>query len=145
VSEFSPFISSRTLVQSTNLSEKKNIRWERIIREAAEQSHRGRLPRLNQSQRFEKCLSTACDGHGISLIAWEDEDVDQLNISQSLHGYDGSAVTLFVGPEGGFSHEEIKTAKALGCRVVTLGSRILRMETAAIVFPALVFHELGDL
>jgi len=145
VTEFSPFISFRTLVQSTDLSEKKKVRWEKIIREAAEQSHRGRLPKLNRPQRFESCLSTTCNEHSLSLIAWEDDDADQMNIAQSLHGFEGSSIALFVGPEGGFSDEEINLAKEAGCRVITLGARILRMETAAIVFPAVVLHDLGEL
>ncbi len=145
ISEFSPFISSRTLVQSEDLSEKKKARWERIIQEAAEQSHRGRLPKLNQPQEFESCLNSCAAANGLSLIAWEEEDANQVKVSQSLKGFDGSSITLFVGPEGGFSDQEIHNAKLAGCRVVTLGDRILRMETAAIVFPAVVLHDLGEL
>jgi 16S rRNA (uracil1498-N3)-methyltransferase len=146
ISEFSPFISSRTLVQSADLSEKKLVRWARIIREAAEQSHRGRLPKLNQPQDFEACLkSSAVTGSSLSLIAWEGDDSDQMNIAQSLFGFEGSSIALYVGPEGGFSEEEISFARQAGCRVVTLGDRILRMETAAIVFPAIVLHDLGEL
>ncbi|MDF1519552.1 MAG: RsmE family RNA methyltransferase [Brevefilum sp.] len=145
VAEFSPFISSRTLVQSAAISEKKLVRWERIIREAAEQSHRGRLPKLNQPQDFEACLSSSAAANSLSLIAWEGDDSDQMNIAQSLLGFEGSSIALYVGPEGGFSNEEILLAKAFGCRVVTLGDRILRMETAAIVFPVIVLHDLGEL
>ncbi|MDY6846895.1 MAG: 16S rRNA (uracil(1498)-N(3))-methyltransferase [Chloroflexota bacterium] len=145
VSAFSPFISSRTLVRSIDLSEKKKVRWEKIIREAAEQSQRGRLPKLNRPQRFETCLSKTCNENRLSLIAWEDDHADQVNIAQSLHGFEGSSIALFVGSEGGFSGEEINLAKEAGCRVITLGARILRMETAAIVFPAVVLHDLGEL
>ncbi|HAF48903.1 MAG TPA: hypothetical protein DCL08_06645 [Anaerolineaceae bacterium] len=145
VSDFSPFISSRTLVQSADLSDKKMARWERIIQEAAEQSHRGRLPKLNQPQEFESCLNSCVGLNNLSLIAWEDDDSDQMNINQSLLGFDGNSIALYVGPEGGFSTEEIHLAKESGCRVVTLGDRILRMETAAIVFPAVVLHDLGEL
>jgi len=145
ISEFSPFISSRTLVQSADLSEKKLVRWERIIQEAAEQSHRGRLPKLNQPQEFEACLNSSAATTSLSLIAWEEDDANQVQVSQSLEEFDGSSIALYVGPEGGFSEEEIHLAKESGCRVVTLGDRILRMETAAIVFPAVVLHDLGEL
>jgi 16S rRNA (uracil1498-N3)-methyltransferase len=145
ISEFSPFISFRTLVQSADLSEKKMARWERIIQEAAEQSHRGRLPKLNQPQEFEACLNSSAAITSLSLIAWEEEGANQVKVAQSLEGFDGSSIALYVGPEGGFSEEEIHLAKESGCRVVTLGDRILRMETAAIVFPAVVLHDLGEL
>jgi len=145
ISEFSPFISSRTLVQSAVLSEKKLVRWARIIREAAEQSHRGHLPKLNQPQDFEACLKSSAAANNLSLIAWEEEDANRVKVTQSLEGFDGSSIALFIGPEGGFFEEEISFARQAGCRVVTLGDRILRMETAAIVFPAVVLHDLGEL
>ncbi len=142
VSEFFPFISSRTLVQSTNISEKKKTRWERIIREAAEQANRGRLPSLTTPKSLEECLLTNSDHDGISLIAWEGADTKPVSIKEILGQFDGSSISLFVGPEGGFSDEEIDSAKKAGCKVISLGERILRMETAAVVFPAIVLYEL---
>jgi 16S rRNA (uracil1498-N3)-methyltransferase len=50
-----------------------------------------------------------------------------------------------VGPEGGFSEDEINLAKMMELQVVSLGDRILRMETAAIIFPTLVLYALGVL
>jgi 16S rRNA (uracil1498-N3)-methyltransferase len=67
------------------------------------------------------------------------------SLRESITNFTGSKVALFVGPEGGFSDDEIETAKKSGCRVVSLGERILRMETAALVFPAVVLYELGEL
>jgi len=52
---------------------------------------------------------------------------------------------LFVGPEGGFSENEIKVLKQTGAETVSLGVHVFRMETAAVVFPALVMYELSDL
>ena len=52
---------------------------------------------------------------------------------------------LFIGPEGGFSKSEIEELKQNGAETVSLGAHVFRMETAAIVFPALVMYELGDL
>ncbi len=145
VSDFFPFISSRTLVQSTDLSEKKKIRWERIIREAAEQSHRGRMPVLAAPKSYEECISAICDQYDLSLIAWEDAKREGTKLKDIVESFHGSTIALVVGPEGGFSEEEIDSAKKAGCQVVSLGERILRMETAAMVFPALVFYELGEL
>jgi 16S rRNA (uracil1498-N3)-methyltransferase len=145
VSQFSPFISSRSLVQSTDLSEKRIMRWERIIREAAEQSHRGKLPSLLSPKDYEDSLKEISDQYDLSLIAWEAAETAAGSLRESITNFTGLKVALFVGPEGGFSDGEIETAKKSGCQVVSLGERILRMETAALVFPAVVLYELGEL
>ena len=145
VSAFFPFVSSRTLVQSTMLSQKKFDRWERIIREAAEQSHRGRLPVLNQPLDLETCFSTVTNAHDLNLIAWEEATDEERNVKNLIDTFTGNSIALFVGPKGGFSENEIKMGETMGCQVVSLGERILRMETAAIVFPAIVLHDLGDI
>ena len=145
VTKFSPFISTRSLVQSTDLSEKRILRWERIIREAAEQSHRGKLPSLLSPKDYEDCLEEISDQHDLSLIAWEAAETASGSLRDSITNFEGSKIALFIGPEGGFSENEIETAKKAGCWVVSLGKRILRMETAALVFPAVVLYELGAL
>lgn len=145
ISEFSPFVSSRTLVQSTSLSEKRVVRWERIIREAAEQSQRGELPVLNRPMEVEACYRRAAKEMDLCLIAWERADLDDRDIDGWIQTFNGDSLALFVGPEGGFSENEIQVGRAAGCETVSLGRQILRMETAAIVFPAIVLHELGEL
>jgi len=144
VSEFFPFVSSRTLVQSTMLSDKKRLRWERIIREAAEQSHRARLPELRTPAGFEKCVSSAVNACDLCLMAWENASPLTDRVSQWIHPGQSQAIGLIVGPEGGFSEMEVQFARSQGCQVISMGSRILRMETAAIVLPAIVFFQLGD-
>lgn len=141
VTDFRPFVSSRTLVQTTTLKEKRRSRWEAIIREAAEQSSRGRLPCLHDPVALEAILEEHSP-NSLSLIAWEDTDPDSGSLAQALKGFKGDEVQLLVGPEGGFSAEEVQAARDAGWRVVSLGPRILRMETAAILFPALVLHEI---
>ncbi len=144
VVDFFPFVSSHTLVKSTTLSSKKLVRWERIIREAAEQSHRGRLPVLNRPLDYSVCLAEVKNQYRLCLIAWEGAVPGKAPLSSTLNGYEGDSIAVFVGPEGGFSVEEMSTAREMGWQVISLGSRILRMETAAIVLPALVLHEMGD-
>jgi 16S rRNA (uracil1498-N3)-methyltransferase len=145
LSAFYPFVSSRTLVQSTSLSANKIERWERIIREAAEQSQRVRLPVLYQPQSLEECLSERKEDHLISLLAWEGRDDDGKSLRETVETVKTGRIALFVGPEGGFSEEEVAIAKASCCQVLSLGEGIMRMETAAIVFPSLVLYELGYL
>lgn len=144
VSSFMPFISSRTLVRKTDFNAKRQTRWEKIIREAAEQSRRGKLPVLHSPQEFLNCLSDADNQNQLSLIAWEGTNPFDDHLQKALSSFAGNAISLFVGPEGGFSEEEINQARTTGCKVVSLGLRILRMETAAIIFPALVLFALDQ-
>ena len=144
VSAFFPFISERTLIQTTDLSAAKFERWERIIREAAEQSGRGRLPRLHRPMAMEDCARKVSGNHARVLAAWEEAGAGPANRLSTVLPVKVESLALFVGPEGGFSRDEIQSIQNLGGEVVSLGKRILRMETAAIVFPALVLFGMGE-
>jgi 16S rRNA (uracil1498-N3)-methyltransferase len=146
VSVFVPVITQRSLVRDAGTIANKRARWERIVLEAAEQSGRGRLPELRLPVPFAEALSQASSSH-CTLIPWE--KAAKGSIGAALGRLPGDlnqpAVALFVGPEGGFSDEEIEQASAAAAIPVTLGRRILRTETAAVVAAALVLYELGDL
>lgn len=145
VSSFFPFTSSRTLMQSTGLSEKKIERWIKIITEAAEQAKRGRIPELNPPVSLQVCCERVPPKHELNLAAWEEAAPGETSLSDLLKRFPVDSIALFVGPEGGFSREEIDHLKTAGVNIVSLGKRILRMETAALVFPALILHELGEM
>ncbi len=145
VSVFSPFVSSRTIVRDKKLPEKKRQRWERIICEAAEQSNRGKLPILNDPVELAVGFSESQADATQSLIAWVLADPQTAKLSDVVQPQKEGALAVFVGPEGGFSEDEIEQAKSLGIKLISLGSRVLRMETAAIVFPALVLFVLDEM
>ena len=129
VSEFLPVISQRTLVQKSAAIDKKRSRWETIIQEAAEQSHRGKLPILLDVMKFgdvvKQAASDACN-----LIAHTSSKMNSLKSVLKVN--DKLTFNLLVGPEGGFSDGEVSTAVEAGYQPVSLGTRILRMETAAL-------------
>ena len=140
VTNFTPVITERSIVISENDFIKKKGRWQRILKEAAEQSRRGKIPGLNAPIEFERAINYTTQW---KLIAWEDEadtSIDEI-LSGSIH----SEIALLVGPEGGFSQKEILIAKEQSWQTFSLGKRILRMETAAIVASALIFHSVGDM
>lgn len=137
---FLPVITSRSLVQSAADVQDKYPRWEKIIKEAAEQSGRGILPQLLTPLGFEAALSTTAQSHDLCLIPWEGEH--KISLKNLQHAGIVSTVAVLIGPEGGFSGGEVELAKGNGFIPVSLGRRILRMETAAIVSAALVLHEL---
>lgn len=140
---FAPIVTCRSLVQDERDTARKLERWQRILREAAEQSQRGRVPTLRPPLRFEAALETA-SGADLKLVAWEREAAITLRQAlKSLQPATRPAVAVFIGPEGGFSEAEIAAARRAGFQPITLGERILRMETAAMVTAALLLHEIG--
>ena len=146
VARFVPVLCQRCVVKGPDAaSERKLERWRRIIVEAAEQSGRGRLPVLEPAVTFEQACQSAA---GFSLLPWEGEE--GLGLRAALHGElargDGPlSVSLFVGPEGGFEPSEVEFARSCGVIPVTLGSRVLRAETAGLVAASAILYECGDL
>lgn len=151
VHAFHPFISQRSLVQNLELSLKRKNRWEAIIREAAEQSGRGQLPQLQNPGSLPDVIKTAFASLDLVIAAiigessrnLKDVLADTRHKMKSIKGI--PSLGLFVGPEGGFSASEIEIIKRSGAEMVSLGTHILRLETAAIVFPAFVMYELNEL
>lgn len=144
VDTFAPVITRRSLVRDTeDVKPEKFARWQRIIKEAAEQSGRGLLPRLLTPIPFAVASAEAL-AFDRALIAWEGDA--QTSIRDALAGINRTeAVALYIGPEGGFEPGEVAEAVEMGAVPVTLGRRILRTETAAVVGAALALHELGEL
>jgi 16S rRNA (uracil1498-N3)-methyltransferase len=141
VTSFTPFISSRSLVQKPHDFVEKYARWNKIIQEAAEQSHRGIIPILNPVLSLTEYLNQSFAMDLKRLLFWEDEK--QLGLKDILRAQVYRKFDLVIGPEGGFSTQETETAIKGGCICVSLGARILRMETAAIIASGLVLYELG--
>ncbi|UCG14168.1 MAG: 16S rRNA (uracil(1498)-N(3))-methyltransferase [Deltaproteobacteria bacterium] len=118
-------------------------RWERIAREAARQSGRSLVPQISPWIDFRQVLRQR-ETNGLKLIFWEGEERGSLK--QTLAGQERTnQVQVLVGPEGGFSADEIEQATAAGFQSISLGRRVLRTETASIVVIGLLQHHLGDL
>jgi 16S rRNA (uracil1498-N3)-methyltransferase len=113
-------------------------RWRRIALAAAKQCGRTRIPVVDAIRPLADVLASAPPG--LRLLAWEDEDARRLGDLPAVT----AAATLVVGPEGGFHPDEVTAARAGGFVTVTLGRRVLRAETAAIVAVALCQHRWGD-
>jgi len=147
VAAVTPVVSSRSLVRKIDERDERKIqRWERILQEAAEQSRRGKVPRLHPTLSLDDALRQAIQSHELCLIPWEEESSQTLR--QALQGKEAPrpvSIAVFIGPEGGFSPEEIQQACQAGAHPVSLGPRILRVETAAITSLALILYELGEM
>jgi 16S rRNA (uracil1498-N3)-methyltransferase len=141
VAGFVPIVSSRAVVRASAPAPARMERWRRVIVEAAEQSDRYRLPEVWAPVPFEEAVASAT---GLRILLWEGEQ--EAAVGDVLAKEEPTdAVSLFIGPEGGFPLEEVEFARQQGVRTVSLGQRILRAETAAIVAVTLVLHELGEL
>ncbi len=146
VSRFVPVITARTVAAgSDGISAARQERWARIVREAAEQARRGALPVVDAPLTFSDALDDIAAAD-LSLIAWEEERATSLRAAvMPLRATRAPHVAVFVGPEGGFTAEEVSQAAARGAVPVTLGARTLRAETAATAAALLVLYELGAL
>lgn len=128
VSRFVPFTSSRSVVRE--LAAAKRERWQKISREAAETAHRGAVPRVEEAVTW-GALFVRLDGQRV--VCWEEARGPHL-----LDAVRGDDVSLVVGPEGGLTAEEIEIARAHDAAIASLGTRILRAETAAIAAVAML-------
>jgi 16S rRNA (uracil1498-N3)-methyltransferase len=113
-----------------------------IMREAAEQSERATLPDLALPTEFAAALSHCDPERETCLLLDENERIRSLNASL---GRVGTVVRLFVGPEGGLTDRERESALSAGLTQVSLGSAIMRSETAGIIAVVLALSASGDL
>jgi 16S rRNA (uracil1498-N3)-methyltransferase len=142
VSEFVPMICERCVVRKPGVN--KIQRWEKVIKEATEQSGRGTLPVLRPAISFEDaCHSTK----GFSLIASTGSDSSSLRETMQPKSDKGntSRINIFIGPEGGFSDGELALAQQLGINEIALGPYVLRAETAGLVAATAILYECGEL
>jgi len=144
VTQFVLVLTERSLVRTKTIEQNKLDRWRRILTEAAEQSHRGRIPQLEPILPFDQALLRLRDFDRY-LIAAPSEGA--MTLRDILRGITRSpaSVAVMIGPEGGFTEEEVARARDKGAVPISLGPRILRTETAAIVACALVLYELGEM
>ncbi len=150
VSAFVPVVSERSVVEdAAGIGAAKIERWERIVREAAEQSRRARLPMLYPAQPFAPACEQAGQ-QGEALLLWEGSGASGLRpvlqrIATSPSETAPLSLAILSGPEGGWSEAEINTATMYNISLVSLGPRTLRAETAPIAATAAVFFQFGEL
>ena len=140
-----PFLSQRTVVRPKGQkNENSTRRWREIGVAASKQSGRARPVEISPTVSLEKVLGNPFPDHTVKLVLWEGEETRGLReILKTLST--PKAVVALVGPEGGFSAGEIRCADKKGFVPVSLGQRILRAETAAVVMAAILQYEWGDL
>lgn len=144
-----PLITERADVRLSNEQAERRVeRWRRISLESLKQCGRSKLVEIGSPASLGEFLGqvrpgTSEPGDAVKLVCNERGGV---SIRDALAGAVGRpSVTILVGPEGGWDDNELELLEREGCGFVTLGPRILRMETAAIVALALIQERMGDI
>lgn len=139
-----PVITTRADIRLRDASDadKRMARWQRIAVEAAKQSGRARVPEILAPQTFSSLVSTLSKSPALMF-----SERDGGSLQDALNRFETTpvAIVALVGSEGGWTDEEIEEARQADCKIITLGGRVLRAETAAIVVTALLQSHFGDL
>lgn len=137
VSSILPLRSERTIVSEVGAN--KIERWRRLAKTAAQQCGRAVIPQIGDPVSLSELLATAAD-YDLVLLPWELAQAVPLRERLPALLQAARRILLIVGPEGGFSHAEAAAAQAAGAHCISLGTRILRTETAALVAVAIVAY-----
>ncbi len=141
VAAFSPVLCHRSTSGLEDAGPSKIQRWQRIMQEATELCGRSRIPDLLPIRPFAQALESV-PSTALALIPWEEEQKRSLRTALRVAKPQEKTVYLFIGPEGGFTVDEIQLAQRHCVQSVTLGKRIMRAETAALATVANVLYEL---
>lgn len=139
--EIVPVWTERTVVTDKGNFKKKLERWQKIADEAVKQCRRGIIPSVAKDA---KLAGLSFDGYDLVLLAYENEERQSLKDCLEAIDKKGAEkpkkIAIIIGPEGGFSENEVKLMTESGARSVTLGKTILRTETAGPAMLAMIMY-----
>tara|TARA_B100001123_G_C15213151_1_gene988120 strand:- start:407 stop:1138 length:732 start_codon:yes stop_codon:yes gene_type:complete len=141
VQTITPLLTERTILKGDN--DKKIPRWKKIIEESSKQCGISSIPEISESVTKLDDYCRQAKSSNLKLMFWEMEtekglkDIKPINTPLS--------VNILIGPEGGFTLEEVETARSYGFQTLGLGPRIFRAETAPLVVLSLLQSRWGDI
>lgn len=138
VEKIIPLISERTIMRPRD---GKLERWQRIVKEAAEQCARDTIPEIETVRELDDWLKeiSPLNDDTLFLFCWESER--DTTVREVLSVNSDKNIVVLIGPEGGFSEREVSEIKSAGGVSVTLGKRVLKTDTAAISVLAMINYE----
>lgn len=148
VCEITPLFMNRCIVKLDDKTAIKKVeRWQKIAEVAAKQSKRDKIPIINLPINI-KYVYEKIANYDIVLVAYENEE--KLSIKSVLKKINKQSqgeirIAVIIGPEGGIEEKEIECFEKMGAKVVTLGKRILRTETAPIFISSIIIYELDEM
>lgn len=139
---FIPVEMERCIVKLDTKSEAKKIeRWKKIAETAAKQSGRDLIPQIENLINLQK-VCNLIQKYDIVLLAYENEIQTTLKQAlKKLNNKENLKIGVIIGPEGGFTKDEVNVLEKAGAMAITLGKRILRTETAGIAVTAAIMYE----
>jgi 16S rRNA (uracil1498-N3)-methyltransferase len=142
VSEIVPLAAARSEKGLLAAAAKRALRWEKILLESAQQSRRLAPPVLRSVTKPVQAVTTAGKGIGLAMLLSERPDAPPLRTL--LEGKRSDAAVCAIGPEGGWTDEELSSAGAAGFLEASLGENMLRTETAVTAALAILNYALGE-
>lgn len=135
VSEIIPLITTRSVVKMDKKEIKKIDRWQKIVKEASEQSKRNQVPTIKNLVTISELSKIT--GYDVKLLCTVRENTKNIKnlLSNSI---EGAKMIVVVGPEGGFTEQEEEQLIKGGFETVSLGSSVLRTETAPLFIMSVV-------
>ncbi|KUK64919.1 MAG: Ribosomal RNA small subunit methyltransferase E [Desulfofundulus kuznetsovii] len=143
VSEVIPLSCERSIVKIVQENAAGKVsRWQRVALEASRQCRRSVVPKVSEPMGWREILNSMPED-ALGLLFWEKED--KCSLKDCLRASNPESIYLFIGPEGGFTADEVEMTKEFGVISVSLGPRIMRTETTGPAVMAVIQYELGDL
>jgi len=137
-----PALTARTVIRlGAGAAAERAARWQRVAREAAKQCGRAVVPSVAAPAPLAECLPVARESD-LALCLWEGGGAP---LATALATAPARSVAVLIGPEGGLEAVEVEAARRAGWQVVTLGTRVLRTETAGAAIIAILQSRFGDL
>lgn len=140
-----PVITDRTIVKIKDKKKenKKIERFKKIAIEASKQCKRGTIPEVTTVMSVDMIVDEIKKNESFTIVPYEDEN--KLGIKNFIGEVKNKDINIIIGPEGGFTEIEISKFKDINSKIISLGPRILRTETAGFTAIAIVMYELGDI
>lgn len=140
VSEIIPLHTTRSIINLKGKEEKKLIRWNKIVKEASEQSKRNKVPIVNNTMKINELINLDYDYK--LLCAVNEMTTTIKKVLSNIKSYD--KILFVVGPEGGFTKEEEQLLIENGFTSISFGKRVLRSETAGIYIMSVINYILME-
>jgi 16S rRNA (uracil1498-N3)-methyltransferase len=144
ITRLSPLLTDRSVARpDAGRFSARMKRWEKIATESLKQCKRGRIPTIGPLRSFDEALSDGqtCD---LAIMCWEN-GTDPIDPSILDPGSRGKTIFLMMGPEGGFSASEAAKAEDAGFKILSLGPRMLKAETASVAACTIIQYVFGDM
>ena len=140
VNSIQPIFTSRSTIKlSLDRTKKRLIHWKQVSISACEQSGRSKIPTIKSPIEFDQ-ISEGIKTNSLNLLLHPDNLEESSNLPNEYSG----DINVFIGPEGGFSQDEVLLLKKQNCINIQLGPRIMRTETAPLAIIAILQFKYGD-